>query len=227
LVADYDVVDLLHDLARTCVDLLGVTAAGLLLTDQRGTLAPVASSDERTRVLELFQIQNDEGPCLDCVRSGGPVVEPDLEAAGRWPVFSRAATAAGFRAVVALPLRLRDEVIGGLNLFNADPHRLTDEEQDIAQALADVATIGILQQRSLHRASLLAEQLQKALNTRIVIEQAKGVLAERGRLDMATAFDALRAYARTSGRLLSLVAEDVVAGRLDAGELVAAHPPRE
>lgn len=228
LVADYDVVDLLHDLARTCVDLLGVTAAGLLLTDQRGALQPVASSEERTRVLELFQLQNDEGPCLDCVRTGTPVVEPDLSAAGtRWPMFSRAATAAGFRSVVALPLRLRDQVIGGLNLFNADPHRLTDDEQEIAQALADVATIGILQQRSLHRASLLAEQLQKALNTRIVIEQAKGVLAERGGLDMATAFDALRAYARTSGRLLSLVAEDVIAGRLDADAVVAAHPARD
>lgn len=227
LVADFDVVDLLDELARACVDILGVTAAGLLLIDQDGTLQPVAFSEERIHVLELFQLQNGEGPCLDCVRTGKAFVEPDLGTAGdRWPKFAGAASEAGFRSVVAIPLRLRDEVIGALNLFDTPGERLTAEEQAIAQALADVATIGILQQRSRHRASLLAEQLQIALTTRVVIEQAKGVLAEHGRLDMATAFEALRAHARATGQPLTSVADDLVGGRLDAAEVIAAHARR-
>ncbi|HET7800323.1 MAG TPA: GAF and ANTAR domain-containing protein [Humibacillus xanthopallidus] len=227
LVADYDVVDLLDELAHTCVEFLGVTAAGLLLTDQRGALQLVAYSEERTHLLELFQLQNDEGPCLDCMRTGRAVIEPDLAAAGdRWPKFAVAATEAGFRSVIALPLRLRDQVIGGLNLFDTRETHLDDDERAIAQALADVATIGILQQRSRHRASLLAEQLQKALNTRIVIEQAKGVIAECGRMDMETAFETLRAHARNTGQLLSTVAEDLAGGRLDPAEVLAARTPR-
>ncbi len=225
LVDDFDVVDLLDQLVRTCVELLGVTTAGLLIVDSRGALHPVAASTESTRVLELFQLQNDEGPCLDCVRTGEVVDVPDLrDAAGRWPRFSRAALGADFRSVIALPMRLRTETIGSLNLFARDgTPRLPDSERRIAQALADVATIGILQQRTMERSSLLAEQLQSALDTRIVTEQAKGVLAEHGGVDVDVAFDAMRRYARHHNAKLGAVAERLVRGRLAATEVLPAR----
>src|SRR3954453_10981965 len=161
LVDDYDVVEVLDHLVRSCVSLLDVTAAGLLLDDQRGHLALVASSSEETRLLEVFQLQNNQGPCLDCVRTRVIVTSDDLESdRDRWPVFVPEALGAGFRSVTAVPLRLRDDVIGGLNMFSANPHTMTDADLRLAQALADAATIGILQQRAVHRTSVLAEQLQ-------------------------------------------------------------------
>ena len=167
LVDDYDIVDLLHQLATACVRLLGVTAAGLLLDDQKGNLAVVASSSERIRLLEIFQLQTNEGPCLDCVRTGAAVTSGDLAAErGRWPLFVPAALDAGFLSVAAVPLRLRSETIGGLNIFHTVAEPVRPEDQRVAQALADVATIGILQRRSAHRSSLLSEQLQHALNSR-------------------------------------------------------------
>ncbi len=225
LVADYDVVELLDRLVQTCVELLSVTAAGLLLVDQRGNLSPVASSTEETRLLELFQLQNHEGPCLDCIRGGVVVTVPELAAAHeRWPQFTPAALEQGFDSVHALPMRLRQETIGSLNLFTRAAPPLGPEDQRIAQALADVATIGIIQQRSLHRASMLAEQLQAALNTRIVIEQAKGVLAEHGGVGMDGAFQALRSYARGRRRKLSEVADAVVRRGIDPAEVLAEQP---
>lgn len=221
LVDDFDLVELLDKLVQSCVELLGVSAAGLLLVDSRGSLHPIASSTETTRLLELFQLQNDEGPCLDCVRSGEPVsVEDVSQAHERWPRFVPAATTSGFRSVHALPMRLRRETIGSLNLFVADGPSLGVTDQRVAQALADVATIGILQQRSLHRASLLAEQLQGALNTRILIEQAKGVLAEYGGVGMDEAFAALRRHARTGNLKLSDVAQRLVTSELPPGEVI-------
>ena len=216
LVDDYDVVDLLDQLVTACVRILGVSAAGLLLDDQKGNLALVASSGEESRLLELFQLQNNQGPCLDCVRSGSAVTSSDLEADKElWPLFVAAADLAGFRSVAALPLRLRDQIIGGLNLFMVDPREVPLADRRLAQALADVATIGILQQRSLHRSHVLSEQLQGALTSRVAVEQAKGVLAERNNLTMDAAFDALRRYARNHNLKLSDVATSVVTGSLD------------
>jgi len=218
LVADYDVVELLDQLVEACVSVLGVTAAGLLLDDQKGNLALVASSSEETRLLEIFQLQNNEGPCLDCVRSGAAVASDDLEAdRDRWPTFVPEALAAGFRSVSAVPLRLRDETIGGLNMFSDAASALAGEDRELAQALADVATIGILQQRSAHRTSVLAEQLQHALNSRVVIEQAKGVIAERDQVSMEIAFATLRKHARDHNLKLGDVAAAVVRRSTDPG----------
>lgn len=221
LVDDYDVVELLDRLIQTVVDLLGVDAAGLMLVDQRGSLRLLASSSEQIRLLEILQLQSDEGPCLECVSTGLPVTADDITTeGGRWPRFSEAADSAGFRSVLALPMRLRDETIGGLNLFSRRSPALSQEERPIAQALADVATIGILQQRSIHRASLLAEQLQSALSTRVLIEQAKGVMAAHGELTMDQAFAALRNFARSHNIKLSDLAEEIVTGRRPARDVL-------
>lgn len=215
LVKDFDVVELLENLMHTCVELLGVDHGGLLLIDQRGNLQLVAASSEASRLMELLQLQSDEGPCLECVATGAQVSVTELAThTERWPTFTPAATAVGFTGVYALPLRLRSETIGGLNLFTSrEASSLDKADLRVAQALADVATIGILQQRSVSRNALLAEQLQTALNSRLVIEQAKGVLAERGGLDMQSAFDRLRRHARSNNLNLSAVARTVVTDR--------------
>jgi GAF domain-containing protein len=213
LVADYDVVDLLDQLVAACLDLLGVAAAGLLLDDQQGHLVVVASSSEETRLLEVFQLQNNEGPCLECLRTGLVVATGDISSERpRWPHFVPAALQAGFQSVAAVPMRLREQTIGALNLFNPGPEPITDEDQRLARALADVATIAILQERSVHHSNLVGEQLQHALNSRVVIEQAKGVLAERTGMDMTQAFAALRNYARQNNRKLTDVAANVLGG---------------
>lgn len=216
LVDDYDVVELLDLLVASCIDLFGITAAGLLLDDQRGNLAVVACSTEQTRLLEVFQLQNHEGPSLDCVHCGKAVTSADLEGEStRWPVFAPAAVAAGFRSVVAVPLRLRDQTIGGLNMFRGRSALMSPEDQRLAQALADVATIGILQWRSSHHSAMVAKQLQHALNSPVVIEQAKGVLAERKKVSTDAAFDALRHHARSHNLKLTDVALAVVRGDID------------
>lgn len=212
LVTGYDMIDLLHRLCRDSIALLSVDAAGLMLSDQRGALRVVSSSTERARLVELFQVQTDEGPCLDCFRSSEQVASVDLGREVRWPRFVRRAAAAGFQAVHALPLRLRAETIGGLNLFLNRPGGLSPDDLRLGQALADVATIGILQERAIRRQEILAEQLQTALNSRVVIEQAKGMLAERGKVDLDRAFVLLRSHARSTGQRLSELASDIVNG---------------
>jgi GAF domain-containing protein len=215
LVAGFDLMEFLHMLTERCVELLGVDAAGLLLADGRGALRLVAASTEQARVAELFQIQNDEGPCLDCYRTGQAVIISDISAgqpAARWPRFSAAAAEMGFAAVHAIPMRLRDQVIGTLNLFRTTPDGLNEAVAVAARALVDVATIGILQERAVRQHEVVAGQLQVALNSRVMIEQAKGILAERLRTTPDEAFILLRRHARDRNHPLTQLAGDVIRG---------------
>ena len=226
LVDDYDVIDVLDRLAEYCVRLLPADAAGIVLSDQRGRLQVVSCSTEQVRVAELFQLEADEGPCLDAFRTGETIAAADLrESAGRWPRFAERASQEGFRAVHAVPMRLRGQTIGALNLFLAEPGALPDSAARAARALADVATIGILHEQSVRRADLLAEQLQGALNSRVIIEQAKGVLAGRSQLDPAAAFVLLRNHARSTNQLLSALALAVISDAAVADALLAPADP--
>ena len=227
LVDDFDVVDLLTRLADGCVAVLDVDAAGIMLAGPDGHLRVMASSSEAMRVLELFEIQAQEGPCLDAHRTGAPVVNQDLaEVNSRWPRFAPEALAAGFSSVHALPMHLRGTVIGALNLFRAGAGAIGPPDVDIAQAFADVATIAILQHRAVLEAQVINEQLSHALNSRIVIEQAKGMVAERLDLDMERSFTVLRHHARNRNLRLADVAEAVIAGTLTAAELDPPAPAR-
>jgi GAF domain-containing protein len=220
LVDDFDVVDLLTLLADRCVEALDVAAAGLILVAPDGDLRLMASSSEAMRLLELLELEAKEGPCVDCFRAGEPVVNQDLaEGNGRWPRFAPEALAAGFHSAHALPMRLRGTVIGALNLFRTDEGSLDEADIDAAQALADVATIALLQHRAALDAQVLNEQLNHALNSRIVIEQAKGVLAERTGSDMEQAFKRLRNHARNHNLRLADIARDVISGALPTESL--------
>ncbi len=220
LVADFDIVEFLTLLTARCVELFELSAAGLLLADPQGSVSVAATSDERMQLLELFEVQHAEGPCLDSYRTGTAISCDDLEADGaRWPVFTPEARSRGFASVYALPMRLRDQVIGSLNLLRDDTHGLDAADLVAAQALADVATIGILQHRAAEEQQLLAEQLQYALTSRVLVEQAKGVVAENARLNMDAAFAALRHYSRNHNRRLVDVARAVVDRTLPASAI--------
>jgi hypothetical protein len=211
MVADFDVIDFLHLLTDRSVMLLSASAAGVMLADPRGELRIAASSNEAAGLLDLFQIQNEQGPCLDCYRTGRPVTAADLSGPGQqWPQFAAAATAYGFRTVEALPMRLRDQVIGALNLFRAAPGPFDPAMLRLGQAMADVATIGLLHERNVRRSEVVGEQLQGALNSRVTIEQAKGKLAERLSIGTDQAFMLLRDHARTSNQRLTDVARNFV-----------------
>jgi GAF domain-containing protein len=226
LVDDFDVLELLNVLVERCVDLLGVAAAGLLIVDGQDQLRLAASSSESARLLELYQLQNDEGPCLDCYRTGTPVSAASMEEArSRWSRFAEAAASEEFVGVLALPLRWRGNVIGALNLFDARDGILADPTvTPVAQSMADVATIAILQERIGKERELLNEQLQGALTSRVVIEQAKGVLAARLDIGMEEAFERLRKRSRDHRRRLVEVAEEVVNARSD--EVLASYGKR-
>lgn len=211
LVAGYDVVDLLQTLVDTCADLLDASAAGIMLADPSGELAVVASTSERSLLVETIQLGSWSGPCVECFTTGAPVTVSDVAELGdRWPDFRDAALEQGFRSVHGVPLRLRGNVIGTLNLFRTSTGALSDEDLAVAQGLADVATIGILQERAIREADIARSQLQSALDSRVLIEQAKGVIAYMRDVDMDTAFRTLRNYARGNNLNLRDVAERIV-----------------
>ncbi len=216
-----DLAELLGDLTEYCAGLLDVASAGLLLADQRGTLHVLAASSEQTRELEVFQVQRDEGPCLDSYRGGEPVSVPDLDAvADRWPLFTPHARRAGFFSVHALPMRVREHKLGTLGLFGTTTGSLNEPDLGLGQALADVASVALVQDRAAVDRDAVNEQLQTALTSRVVIEQAKGILAERLSVDPNQAFTALRRHARSGNHRLTDLARAIIAG-------TAALPDRE
>lgn len=224
LVADFDLIEFLSMLADRCVELLSSAEVGLALAGARG-LQMMASSSERMRVTELLEVQFEEGPCFECYRMGRPVLNQQLASAdSRWPLFAPMARDIGFQTVHAVPLRLRDEVIGAMNVFDTSLRDMTQTESNLLRAFADAATIGILQERTVKQQSDLSIQLQGALNSRIAVEQAKGIVAERLKIDMDTAFKTIRSHARNHGVLLSAVADALVSGSLSAAELDS--PPK-
>jgi transcriptional regulator with GAF, ATPase, and Fis domain len=226
LVDDYDIIDLLDQLIAHCLALLAADAGGILLADPRQQLRPVAASSEDAQTMDLLQLQADEGPCLEAYRHGVQVRIPDLaREAERWPRFVAAvAQSGGYASVYAIPLRLRRHAIGALNLFHREPGPLPESDLALGQALADVATIGILQERAIRRGEVVNEQLQTALNSRVLIEQAKGVVAQHFGLAMNTAFELLRRYARDNNQRLAELARRLVNRELDLAVLASALP---
>jgi transcriptional regulator with GAF, ATPase, and Fis domain len=214
LVSDFDVVEFMARLAARTVALLDQAAAGVLLDDQRGQLRPVAASDETVRLLELLELQHDEGPCVEAFQRGTSVQADLALSRQRWPRFAPQAASHGYGVVCAFPLRLRSQTVGALNLFGTGPDLLDTEALAVGQALADVATIGLLQERAMRESRLLAEQLQIALTSRVTLEQAKGVLAEQTGLGIDDAFEVLRGFARRRNLRLVEVARMIVGGEL-------------
>jgi GAF domain-containing protein len=219
LVDDFDVIDMLTVLTSRSVELIPAAAAGILLADRSGHLRVMAASTEQIAVLELFQVQNEEGPCLDSFRTGEVVIDSDMGPGSIWPRFAAESVAAGYPSVCAVPLRLRDAVLGGLNLFMTEPVGLSATDIALAQALADVASIAIIQNQAALDAADREARLQQALNSRVAIEQAKGMLAEFAAVDMDEAFNRLRRFARNHNRRLTEVAESLVAGRVKVADI--------
>lgn len=224
LVDDFDVMDFLSLLAERSAELLDVTAVGVILSDQRGGSRPMAATNEDARLLELFAMQTREGPCQDCLRDSVMVASSDLASERtRWPEFADAAVAGGFHAAAAVPMRLRRETIGALTLLNREAAGVSEADAQLGQAFADVATVGILHQRAALRKETVSEQLQATLHHRVVIEQAKGVLAESGDLSMQHAFELLRDYARANGQSLTDLARSVADRTIQPSDLLATH----
>jgi GAF domain-containing protein len=223
----YDVVELVDRLVQQSVHLLAVDAAGLVLADGGGALKVMAATSEQARFMEVLQLHADSGPCLDCYHTGQPVDVDDLAAdAGRWPALANAAQHGGYRAVHAVPLRFREQVLGAMNMFSIRPGGLGSTDQKIAQALADVATVAILGHRTIRHSGEVVEQLQTALNSRVVIEQAKGMLAQQGGLTMAAAFRVLRQHARRNNQRVTDTARAVVDATLTLDAISAPHGTR-
>ena len=225
LVGEFDLIEFLQMVTAHTSELVAARAAGVLLADHRGHLQMMAASDERTEMLELFQVQADEGPCQDCYREGKPVINADLRTAtDRWPTFAPRAVSAGYRSVHAFPLRLRSEVIGALNLFGTETGEMAPAEVLVVQALADLATIGLLQQRTIRDGEALTTQLRHALDTRITIEQAKGTLAAIHGVTVNQAFKRLRDYSHDHNARLSDVAQAVTNDPTSIPELTIPRP---
>lgn len=211
LVEEFDLIEFLGSITSQVATASGHAAVGLLLADHRGRLQFMAATEESARLLELFVVQNNDGPCRDCFALGETVIETDLRTAHhRWPAFTPRALAAGFRSACAMPMRHHGETIGTLGLFGAAGDVLTKQELAVVRGLADIATIGILQEQAMRRREVLTEQLQGALNSRVAIEQAKGTLAQLRGADVDTAFIWLRDYCRSNHLHLSQVARDIV-----------------
>ena len=217
LVDDFDVVELLTGLTSRSVELVGASAAGILLADGHGTLRVIGASNEEAHLLELLQVQNDEGPCMDCYQSGEVVSNADLTGPSPWPRFAAASVAHGYQSVCAIPMRIKDFTMGCLNLFTVEPADVDPGNMALARGLADVATIAIAQNRLIEDAAVREAQLQHALHSRTVIEQAKGMIAAQRGVDMDRAFAWLRTQARSNNRLLTDVANDIVSSTLIAG----------
>jgi GAF domain-containing protein len=212
----FDVIDLVHELTHRCVEIFDVQGAGLMLADPGASLRVSASSGQDARLLELFQLQHDEGPCLDAYRSGRQVTESDFRTSGqRWPRFSPRAVEAGYLSVQSLPMRLHGEVLGAMNLFGVCPRPLTPNQLALAQAFTDIATISIVQDRLTRDRTVLNEQLEHALTSRVAIERATGIVAGRLTMDVDQAFALLRSVCRRHNRRLSALSEDIVTGAVD------------
>lgn len=220
MVDDFDVVEFLHRLAERCVELLDCAEAGLLLADAAGRLRVMASSSERSEALELLEAQNDEGPCYESYQQAWPVFSEDLTVEGeRWPTFAPLALEKGFLSVQAIPMRVRGETVGALNLFRDETGRLAESDMPLGQGMADIAAIALLQERIVRETRGVVQQLQGALTSRVVIEQAKGVLAERAGIGVDEAFARMRAHARARNVRLSDLARQLIDGELDASAL--------
>jgi GAF domain-containing protein len=224
LVGDFDVIEVLTGLTSRCVEVLGASGAGILLADDGAQLRVVSASSEGVELLELFQLQNEQGPCVDCYATGVSVVNGDLRTGSPWPEFAAKSIGIGLPSVCAVPLRLRSVVLGCLNLFMSEPVALSDADVVVAHALADVASIAIVQAQASREAAIRESHLRHALNSRIVIEQAKGMIAQRDRIDMDAAFGTLREYARNNNRGLTDLAEELVSRRLAVDSITG--PPR-
>jgi GAF domain-containing protein len=222
LASDFDIVEFLHGLSADSVAILRAEAAGVMLADARGGLRLIASSEERMRLLELFELQGAQGPCLDAYSTGRAVQASAAESRARWPVFAPQASSAGFQVMCAVPLRVRTDVIGALNLFRGTDEPFTGPELEIAQAMAEMAAIGLIHERAVRERTLLTAQLQTAVNSRVIIEQAKGMLAQYLTTTADDAFTLLRAYARYHNRKLSDVATDLINRRIPS---TALNPP--
>jgi GAF domain-containing protein len=220
LASDFDVVDFLQGLSADSVEILEAEAAGVMLADPRGGLRLIASSDERMRLLELFELQGAQGPCLDAFSTGRVLQASAASSRTRWPVFAQHAVDSGFQLMCAVPLRVRTDIIGALNLFRGTDEPFTADEIEIAQAMAEMAAIGLIQERALRERTLLTEQLQAALLSRVIIEQAKGMLGEYLKITVDEAFWLLRSYARDHNRKLSDVARDVIDRKIPSAALI-------
>lgn len=228
LIDDFDLIDFLQQLSVRCMELIDVAAVGILLANPNDTLQTIAASDEHTRLLELFATQYDQGPCVECYKSGTARTNIDLTSPGttaRWPQFAPRAAETGFVTANALPLRLRGRVIGVMGLFQTDPAPLSIEDITLAQALADIATIALLQQRTAAHSEVERVQLQHALTSRIVLEQAKGILAERWHVTVDEAFAAFRSYARANQCKLAELAREIAGGTFDTTRIPAPGRP--